>query len=271
MRRWPIANFVIIGLAVAVFAHEMSLNELGIYLLIERYALTGFEPRGLFGHMWLHGGWLHIIGNMVFLWVFGNAICAKVGNLVYPALYIGFGLAAAIAHLVFSGTPMIGASGAINGVVGAFLVLYPLNSISCLLLWFPWVRLFSVSSFWMILFWFAFDVLGALTGDGFVAYVAHLGGFVAGFVGTAVAVKLRWIRMESDERSLFDAFRTRGLPGHFVRRQPMAHPPLIEEAHPPPFVRVRCPCGAMLRVPRDLCGKLARCPVCERIVRIPEI
>lgn len=91
MHRWPISNFVIIALAVVAFIYQSSLSDDELWPLI----LNGWRPLGLFAHMWLHGDWLHLIGNMLFLWVFGNAVCAKVGNLVYPVLYVAFGLAAA--------------------------------------------------------------------------------------------------------------------------------------------------------------------------------
>jgi membrane associated rhomboid family serine protease len=143
MRRWPIANFTIIGLAIATVFWQVSLSE----AQFDELVLDGWRLPGVLAHMWLHGGPFHLIGNMIFLWVFGNAVCAKVGNIVYPFLYLACGLTSAAVHVAFDGGPAIGASGAINGIVGAYLILYPLNNISCLL----WVRLrpwlFTVSSY----------------------------------------------------------------------------------------------------------------------------
>ena len=91
--------------------------------------LDGWGIKGLLGHMWLHGGFLHLFGNMWFLLIFGNAVCAKIGNLRYLLMYILFGISAGIVHLLFDGDPALGASGAINGVVGMYLVLFPENGI----------------------------------------------------------------------------------------------------------------------------------------------
>jgi len=209
MHRWPISNFVIIALAVVAFIYQSSLSNDELWPLI----LNGWRPLGLFAHMWLHGDWLHLIGNMLFLWVFGNAVCAKVGNLVYPVLYVAFGLAAAAGHVIFGGGPALGASGAINGVVGAYLALYPLNNISCLLL--LWLRFicFSVSSYWIILLFLAFDIWGAVRGGAQIAYHAHLGGFAAGLGLIVLALTTRLLRMEITEKSLLQVLG-------FQKRQP---------------------------------------------------
>jgi len=205
MKRWPVANFAIIGLTVvifmALFSTTMNHNGYGDF---DAMILDGWSLSGLLGHLWLHADWMHLIGNMIFLWVFGNAVCAKVGNIWYPLLYLGLGLLAATAHNVFDGDPGIGASGAINGVVGMFLVLYPLNSIRCFYLFWFHPGTFSISSYWMILLWLAFDLLGVALGGQSVAYWAHLGGFAAGFFIASALVHLDVIRMESTERSLLD-------------------------------------------------------------------
>lgn len=169
---------------------------------IGRFVLNGWKITGLFGHMWLHGGIIHLVGNLIFLWLFGNAVCSKIGNLAYLPVYVGLGLIAAVSHLIFVGGPMIGASGAINGIVGMYLVFFPENSISCffLLLFHPIT--FSVSGYWIILLWFAFDIWGAVSGGQGVAYFAHIGGFVVGFGLAVLMLKLKWVEMERDEKSL---------------------------------------------------------------------
>ena len=218
MQRWPISNAVIIFLALIAFGWQRSLT--GFEELEQlQYVLNGWNLKGLFGHMWLHGDVIHLLGNLIFLWCFGNAICAKVGNFVYPVFYVFLGLAAAAMHNMTEGGMMIGASGAINGVVGAFLVLYPLNNTSCLfILFFRFIR-FSVSSMWMILFWLVFDIWGAARGGGNVAYFAHLGGFAAGFGLCALALKLNWLEMAPDERSLFDVIKHGRTPQRFRERK----------------------------------------------------
>src|ERR1041385_1909708 len=121
--RWPIANFVVLGLLAVAFVLENALPEETVSLLV----LTDWSPAGLFGHQWLHADVVHLVGNGVFLWVFGNAVCAKLGNVAFAALYLAFGLIGGAVHLLVDGRPMIGASGAIHRVVGMFLVLFSLD------------------------------------------------------------------------------------------------------------------------------------------------
>ncbi|MFW6039303.1 MAG: rhomboid family intramembrane serine protease [bacterium] len=204
MERWPIANFAILGMTTLVSLWALVLPEQG---WVREAILHDWSPTGLVGHVLLHGGPIHLIGNMLFLWVFGNAVCAKIGNLSFPLVYLGLGVCAAAAHLIFDGAPAVGASGAINGIVGMFLVWYPLNHIS-VFYWFGfYTGIFSVSSGWMIAFWLMWDIFGAATGGGGVAYWAHLGGF-AGGAGLAWALlALGWIEMTRSERSLVEVMR----------------------------------------------------------------
>lgn len=147
MDRWPISNFVLLGVIAVCFGLQSTLSEDTLFSMV----LMEEQPWGLLGHMWLHGGLFHLLGNLLFLWVFGNAIAAKLGNVFYPFVYVALGVAAGLAHLFLDGYPAIGASGAINGVVGMFLVFYPRNDCSCLFIFWWRVRTFSVSSYWMIL------------------------------------------------------------------------------------------------------------------------
>ena len=157
----------------------------------------------LVGHLFLHGGFFHVLGNMVFLWVFGNAVCAKLGNLWYVPAYLGLGILAALTHLAFDGAPAIGASGAINGIVGTFVVFYPLNEISCFTIFLLRVFKFSVSSYWLVLFWLVFDIIGAaFLAEGGVAYAAHIGGLAAGVAAGLLLLKLDVLRENKFEMSL---------------------------------------------------------------------
>ena len=205
MSRWPISNFLLIPaiMAFSVFAW-IGLPE----DVIEKLVLAGWDPMGMLGHMFLHGGVMHLLGNMLFLWVFGNAVCAKVGNLSYVAVFFGLGLLAAATHNLMDGDPAIGASGAINGIVGFFLVLYPLNNISCIWVWGGGGTL-SVSSMWIIFLFLAFDIWGTVTGSSGVAYWAHLGGFAAGAGAAVVALKLGIITMTRTEKSLLEVWAER--------------------------------------------------------------
>jgi hypothetical protein len=250
--------------------------------------------------MWLHADPIHLIGNGIFLWVFGNAVCAKLGNLRYPAAYMGLGIAAAAAYLIFFDKPMLGASGAINGVVGMYFVLYPLNDVSCFYWIFIRVGTFRVASFWMILLWFAFDIWGAIWGASYgnegVAYVAHLGGFTGGFALMFLLVRTGRVKMGAREKSLLDSLgwmptAPAGIPDPAPDRLPLGgrslddipddslRLPGLDTPPPPPppaaappaaeTIAVVCACGKRMRAPRRLAGKKARCPACAGIIEIP--
>ncbi|MEM6507714.1 MAG: rhomboid family intramembrane serine protease [Planctomycetota bacterium] len=206
MSRWPISNFILIGVIALAFLWQLATPEeltVNHPLVLHEWALTG-----LFAHMFLHVDLVHLVGNLLFLWVFGNAICAKVGNLAYIPLFILFGLLAGMAQLVFDpGSAAIGASGAINGVVGAFFVMYPRNDINCVYIFLVKVGHFAVSSIWIIALWFTFDIWGAVTGGGAVAYMAHLGGFAAGVVLMVSLLTSQRIKPSRSEQTLLEWIR----------------------------------------------------------------
>jgi membrane associated rhomboid family serine protease len=127
------------------------------------------------------------------------------GNSVYSVLYVGFGVLAGAAHVAFSDVPAIGASGAINGVVGMAFAMYPVNRVS--VLWFVFVRggLVELPLWVLAVVWCAFDAYGALSGAGGVAYWAHLGGFAAGTAAGIVALRRGWLTLtDYDNRTLAD-------------------------------------------------------------------
>ena len=274
-----------------------------------RWQLDGWGLRGLFGHMWLHGGILHLVGNLIFLWLFGNAVCSKIGNALYLPIYVLAGLAAAISHLLFSDVPALGASGAINGMVGMYLVFFPENSISCFFFFYFRPYWFTVRSFWMILLWFAFDIWGALEGGGGVAYLAHIGGFATGFAMAIVLLKTKLIVMERDEKSLFVLLglekratpavperrgalanwqrawgerevperATQGAPSRLLDPQieqqegPGPEGGLFEVDQPAPqHIRFVCRCGQKVKIPGRYAGLTGRCPKCSARLKIPD-
>ena len=138
--------------------------------------------------MFLHGSWMHLIGNMWFLWLFGNNVEDAMGPARFAVFYLVCGVAAALAQVVTSPAspiPMVGASGAISGVMGGYLVLYPHVRVYCLML--PFFATVAMPAWTMLLYWFALQFLGGLAGlaakeGGGVAFWAHAGGFVAGLV-----------------------------------------------------------------------------------------
>jgi len=138
--------------------------------------------------MFLHGGWMHLVGNMLYLWIFGNNIEDAMGHGRFIAFYILCGLAAALAQAVMhpaSEIPMIGASGAISGVLGAYLLLYPHARVQVLLPLGFIMHMMSLPALLVLGFWFVLQALNsaaATAGEGGTAWFAHLGGFIAGMV-----------------------------------------------------------------------------------------
>jgi membrane associated rhomboid family serine protease len=146
----------------------------------------GFTIASIFTSMFMHGGWLHLIGNMWFLWLFANNVEDVMGRMRFLAFYVVVGLAAAGAHILSapgSVVPTVGASGAISGIMGAYLVLYPRVRIQTLFVFVILLRVIPVPAGLVLIMWFGLQVLTAYStpiDTGGVAVWAHVGGFVAG-------------------------------------------------------------------------------------------
>ncbi len=140
----------------------------------------------LFTSMFLHGGWMHLGGNMLYLWIFGDNIEQALGRVRYLAFYLICGIVAGLAHIWFSGSssiPSVGASGAISGVLGGYLLLFPQNRVRVL----TRVGVTTVPAILVLGLWIVIQLISqvgsiAHTSEGGVAYMAHIGGFVAGLV-----------------------------------------------------------------------------------------
>jgi membrane associated rhomboid family serine protease len=138
--------------------------------------------------MFMHGSWVHLLGNMWFLWLFGNNVEDSMGHLRFLLFYVLAGVAAALAHVwtdVGSMIPIVGASGAISGVMGGYLLLYPRVRIQTLFVLIIVLRIIAVPAWLVLIYWFALQLLsGTITPAGVagVAFWAHVGGFVAGLV-----------------------------------------------------------------------------------------
>ncbi len=140
--------------------------------------------------MFLHGGWMHLAGNMLFLWIFGDNMEEEMGHVGYLVFYLACGLAAALTHLIsapLSQVPTVGASGAIAGVMGGYLLLFPRAKVDIFIILIIIFRIISIPAWIMLVLWFALQIFGGLGADpetGGVAYWAHAGGFVAGILLT---------------------------------------------------------------------------------------
>ena len=140
-----------------------------------------------FTHMFLHGGWMHLIGNMWFLWVFGNNVEDSMGHVRFAVFYVLCGLAAAAAQIAStpaSPVPMVGASGAIGGVMGAYIILYPRVRVHLLVIFGFFIDRIVVPAYFMLGYWFLLQLIGGTVArseeGGGVAFWAHAGGFAAG-------------------------------------------------------------------------------------------
>jgi membrane associated rhomboid family serine protease len=165
----------------------------------------------------MHGSWMHLIGNMWFLWVFGNNIEDSMGHVRFVVFYLLTGLLASGAHIVASlasGVPTVGASGAISGIMGAYMLLYPRVRVHTLIVFVYFFRIITLPAVAMLGLWFAFQLLqGTLAGSAAtgVAFWAHIGGFVAGVAliklferPKLVRAKLEHRRLRRDERNRWD-------------------------------------------------------------------
>nr|MBN1228154.1 rhomboid family intramembrane serine protease [Anaerolineae bacterium] len=189
-RHFPIVTLVIIGLNAIMFMVELS----GGGLFVNRWSVVpaditaGRDWLTLLTAMFMHAGWMHIIGNMVFFWAFGPEIEDVMGPLRYAAFYLLGGLVASAAQIIiqpYSTVPNLGASGAIAAVMGAFLITYPRDRIRTVLLFGWFVRVAFVPAIVLVGLWFLtqlFSELGAVAQvqSGGVAYMAHIGGFAFG-------------------------------------------------------------------------------------------
>ena len=201
----PYVNYSLIGINVIVFVWEVIVtgyfsDQQAVAEIFSKYgAIPVFILNGdllsILTSMFMHGGIAHIIGNMVFLFVFGDNIEDRFGHIKYLLIYIAWGTAAAIIHSIFavgSGggmVPAVGASGAISGVLGAYLVMFPRAKIFTVIIAF-FVTTIRVPALAYIPFWFILQVIfGLIDPFGGVAYLAHIGGFVTG-LGTGYVWKL---------------------------------------------------------------------------------
>lgn len=196
-KSFPIVTYALIVLNILVFLLELS----GGANFVERWSFvpTRFlsnpaaELPTLFTSMFMHGGWGHLIGNMLYLWIFGDNVEDRLGKIPYLIFYLSCGIAATFAQLAFNTTssvPNLGASGAIAGVLGAYILMYPGEKIRVLFgSVITQLPALIVIGFWFFLqFISGVGTLGSSGSEGGVAYMAHIGGFLAGLLMAFVYV-----------------------------------------------------------------------------------
>ncbi|HRO15839.1 MAG TPA: rhomboid family intramembrane serine protease [Paracoccus sp. (in: a-proteobacteria)] len=191
--RTPYVTFGLIFVNLAMFLLTMPWGG-GMVRLWEALALypvavlEGWLLWGLITHMFLHAGLLHLGGNMLFLWIFGDNLEDRMGHFGFLVFYLACGLAAAGAQIMaepMSGIPMVGASGAIAGVMGGYLLLFPRARVDVVAIIIIFIKIFTIPAWLMLALWFAVQLVSGyamMGGDAGVAYWAHAGGFVAGTI-----------------------------------------------------------------------------------------
>ena len=198
IRRVPIMTVIFIAVNVLVFLYEQTLSARGFQRFVIQYGvtplrftdgnITSSDALTLITSMFVHDGWLHIGGNMLYLWIFGNNIEDRLGAVRFVVFYFLGGFAAAALQVVIdpsSPIPMIGASGAIAAVLGAYLVLYPRARVQTLVILFIFIQVVNIPAAILLGWWFLLQLFNAFVsigGSGGVAFFAHIGGFIAGAI-----------------------------------------------------------------------------------------
>ncbi len=200
----PVMTVALIAANVLAFLWQISLGP-GQEYGVTRWGLTPLELRGIFSYahgavnalpvftiftsMFLHGGIAHLAGNMLYLWIFGNNVEDAMGSLRFLSFYLLSGFVAALAQVFTTSDPtiaMIGASGAVSGVLGGYLRLHPRARVLTLVPLFFYVSVLRVPAYFFLILWFAVNFVSAMATygahGGGVAFFAHVGGFVAGML-----------------------------------------------------------------------------------------
>jgi membrane associated rhomboid family serine protease len=191
----PVVTVLLIVVNILVFLFEFSLDPYTRNAFISAYGLVPdhFAVTNIFTSMFLHAGWLHVLGNMWFLWIFGDNIEDILGHGKFLLFYLMCGVAAALTQVLFDPTsrvPMVGASGAIAGVMGAYMVKFPRARIVTFVFIFFFITTFDVPAWAMLIYWFVLQLFGGFDSiaasqyshGGGTAFLAHVGGFIAGMV-----------------------------------------------------------------------------------------
>jgi membrane associated rhomboid family serine protease len=190
----PYVTGGLIAVNLLVFLYELSLDPYSLNHLISLYGIVPDHVRltSILTSMFLHGGWLHVIGNMWFLWIYGDNVEDVLGHGRYLVFYLLCGVLAGLTHIAFnfdSRLPTVGASGAIAGVMGAYLVKFPHSRILTLVPIFIFFTTFEIPAVIILVYWFLLQTISGIGSIGYshlsqqgVAWFAHVGGFVAGMI-----------------------------------------------------------------------------------------
>lgn len=202
LNKFPFVNYSLLAINIFIFVYQLSLGN-GVVSFFYEYGLIPSEflsvanfdiyerIKPFFTSMFIHGGWFHIVGNMLFLYIFGDNVEEKVGHFNYFLFYLICGFSAALFQIfsnMSSTLPMIGASGAVSGVLGAYLVFFPHSRILTLVPVFIFIQLIYIRASLFIIVWFIIQFIsgvssfGSVSNTGGIAFWAHIGGFICGIL-----------------------------------------------------------------------------------------
>jgi membrane associated rhomboid family serine protease len=202
-RTFPVITITIIALNTVAWFYELALprESLPIFLHVYGVVPAAFSPATLITSMFLHGSWTHVVGNMWWLWIFGDNVEDRVGHARFILFYLACGIIAALGQIAMDPTstlPTIGASGAIAGVMGAYIVLYPQSRVLTLVPIFFYIEIIELPAMLLLGVWFVIQLFSAgavasmaNAGGGGVAFMAHVTGFIVGMIGVVLLRKRR--------------------------------------------------------------------------------
>lgn len=195
-KKWPCTfNYLIIAINIILFL----LVFFG-YLSQESFILN--QTDGFIAHGFMHADWMHLLGNMFYLWLFGNVLCSHIGGLKYVLLYFCFMIGAAVLHVIVDGDRALGASGAISGVLGMVFLLAPNAKVHVVGGYYPMIGRdfsdFRMPAQWIIGTWFLYDIYGAMYGTCRIAYMAHVGGFLTGLLLAWYGLRMGWLEVQPE-------------------------------------------------------------------------
>ncbi|MFQ5585380.1 MAG: rhomboid family intramembrane serine protease [Thermodesulfobacteriota bacterium] len=196
---FPFVTIAIILVNIVIFIYQLSIGDWGERLFVQRAGAIPYEithlrdlhppnlvpiPLTVFTALFIHGGLAHLTGNMLYLWIFGDNIEDRLGHIRFLLFYLIAGMIATLSHVLLapaSHIPMIGASGAIAGILGAYLVLFPGATVSTLVFLFIFFDIIKIPAVVFLVLWFAVQLMSSGLGGG-IAWYAHIGGFIAGVI-----------------------------------------------------------------------------------------
>ena len=200
---FPVVTVTLIVLNLMIFFHQSVLEQSALIMFLSQYALiparfteiiqshlgAGLFHLPLVTATFLHGSWFHVLSNMLYLWIFGDNIEDKLGHVRFLLLYLLTGIAGNLAHIMTdpqSSIPVLGASGAVAGVLGAYILAFPKARITSLIFILFFITVRDIPAFYFLLFWFLLQIYNGVSSLGVmgttVAWWAHIGGFLAGMI-----------------------------------------------------------------------------------------